>query len=336
MKKFLVRSALALSSLLLAMALIVWWLWIPAAVEASYQFTNAWGEHGVEPGQFNDPTGIAVSDEEEVFVSDSRNGRIQVFNYGGQFKRIIGSAGDGPRQLGRPMNLDIFDGALYVADYWHDRIQVYGLEGTFIRSIGSSGSGPGQFNAPGGVALNARGEIYVADYYNQRVQHFSAEGEFIRQFGNTNTVGSGKGEFNYPTDVAVDSFDRVYVADGYNDRVQVFDASGEFLHKWGGPFAANIFGPFNGWFATVTSLTVDLNGNVFVADFYNNRIQKFTADSHFLTSMGSKGDGDGQFNYAMSVAVAPNGIVFATDLSNNRILTFMQSGIETATPGVDK
>ena len=83
---------------------------------------------------------------------------------------------------------------------------------------------------------------------------------------------SEAGEFNYPTDVAVGSDDTVIVADGYNDRVQVFARDGRFLRKWGGPFAMNVFGPFNGWFATVTSITLDPEGNVFVADFYNNRI----------------------------------------------------------------
>ncbi len=81
----------------------------------------------------------------------------------------------------------------------------------------------------------------------------------------------------------------------------------------------NIFGPFRGWFATVTSITVDDMGNIFVADFYNNRIQKFAADGTFLTGFGEKGSGPGHFDHAMAVAVSSDGTVFATDLLNHRV-----------------
>jgi len=81
-----------------------------------------------------------VSDA-EVFVSDSRNGRIQAFDFDGQFKRQFGHQGKaGLGKLGRPMNLKIHKNELYVADYWHDRIQIFGLDGTFHRAIGSSGT----------------------------------------------------------------------------------------------------------------------------------------------------------------------------------------------------
>ena len=70
--------------------------------------------------------------------------------------------------------------------------------------------------------------------------------------------GFWAGEFNYPTDVALGPEGTLYVADGFNDRIQVFGADGRFLRKWGGPFAMNISGPFNGWFATVTSVIAPL------------------------------------------------------------------------------
>ena len=80
----------------------------------------------------------------------------------------------------------------------------------------------------------------------------------------------------------------LYVADGYNDRIQAFSLDGRFLGKWGGPFAANIWGPFWGWFATVTGLAVDGAGNVFAANSYNHRVQKFSPDGAFLTAFGDK------------------------------------------------
>jgi DNA-binding beta-propeller fold protein YncE len=119
--------------------------------------------------------------------------------------------------------------------------------------------------------------------------------------------------------VAIGPAGAVYVADGYNDRIQAFDRQGAFVRKWGGPFASNIFGPFNGWFATVTAVAVDRQGNLFAADFYNHRIQKFSADGTFLTSFGSQGRGPGQFEHAMAVTVADDGSLFAVDFANSRV-----------------
>jgi DNA-binding beta-propeller fold protein YncE len=217
------------------------------------------------------------------------------------------------------MNLSIAGDELYVADYWNDRVQVFGLDGTPRRAIGRPGNGPGEFNAPGGVAVALNGDLFVADFYNQRIQHLRSDGSFVKQWGETGNIGIWAGEFNYPTDVALGPGGTLYVADGYGDRVQVFSITGGFLRKWGGPLALNIFGPFNGWFATVTGIALDSHGNVYVADFYNNRIQKFAPDGAFLTAFGGQGSGAGQFDKAIAVAVAGDGTVFVADYGNHRV-----------------
>lgn len=301
-----------------------WIAFVPSSKESPYEFVAGWGESGDRPGQFHDPTGIAVVND-EVFVADSRNGRIQVFDMDGHFTRQFGEAGEAPGELGRPMNLTIHGDELYVPEYFNDRIQVFGLDGAPTRMIGAPGAGPGEFNAPGGVAVADDGGMYVADFYNQRIQKLDSKGRFIRQWGETGKVGIGAGRFNYPTDVAIAADGTLYVADGYNDRIQVFDANGEFIRKWGGPLAMNIFGPFNGWFATATSVAIGPEGNIFVADFYNDRIQKFAPDGTFLTAFGETGTGPGQFSHPIAVAVAEDGTVFVADFLNNRIETWRPS-----------
>ncbi len=61
------------------------------------------------------------------------------------------------------------------------------------------------------------------------------------------------------------------------------------------------------------------NGNVFAADFYNHRVQKFNPDGAFLAAFGDKGEGPGRLTYAMGVAVAADGSVFVTDFGNHRV-----------------
>lgn len=279
------QTIIVLLCALLGLPAIGWWAFVPPLQEPAYVFVSAWGEKGTGPGQFQDPTGIAVNDG-EVFVSDARGGRVQVFDLGGRYLRQIGKPGKGIGELARPMNLAISGGELYVAEYWNDRIQVFGLDGSFRRIIGGPGRGPGQFKAPGGVAVAANGDLFVADFYNQRIQQLRADGTFIRQWGTTGKAGIGAGAFNYPTDVALGSDGTLYVADGYNDRIQAFGSGGGLAWKRGGPLAINIWGPFRGWFATVTAVAVDRDGNVFAADFDNNRIQKFSATGTFLTAFG--------------------------------------------------
>ncbi|MFQ5716958.1 MAG: 6-bladed beta-propeller, partial [Nitrospinales bacterium] len=74
-----------------------------------------------------------------------------------------------------------------------------------------------------------------------------------------------------------------------------------------------------GWFATVTSVTVDKAGNVFVADFYNHRIQKFLPDGTFLATFGEEGASPGQFKHPIAMAVTDDGTVFVADYGNNRV-----------------
>ena len=311
------RKIIRLSAgFVIALVLLIaagWLAFVPWPKEPAYGFVMAWGGPGDGPGEFNDPTGIAIAGS-EVFVSDARNHRIQVFDLDGAFKRAFGED-----RLGRPMNLTIAQGELYVADYWNDRIEVFSLDGEYVRGLGTSGGGEGEFNAPGGLAVTPDGDLYVADFYNQRVQHLRADGSYVGQWGKTGEISVRAGGFNYPTAVALGRDGTLYVADGYNDRVQAFTRDGRFANKWGGPFAIDIYGPFNGWFATVTGIAVDDAGDVYVADFYNHRIQKFTADGVFLTAFGAPGQGAGEFNHAIAVAIAPDGTVFVADFGNNRI-----------------
>ena len=88
--------------------------WFPAPQEDGYRFVKAWGRPGSGPGEFNEPIGIAIGGE-RIFVSDSGNDRLQVFDREGGFIDTFGRGGDQPGEVARPMHLDVWDGKLYVA-----------------------------------------------------------------------------------------------------------------------------------------------------------------------------------------------------------------------------
>jgi len=139
-RKTILKMLAAVVAGLVLLVLAGWVTFVPSAKEPGYEFVKAWGGKGTAPGEFSDPTGLAVSGG-ELFVADARNGRIQVFDLDGTFKRMFGRPGDGPGELGRPMNLTIHNGELYVPEYFNDRIQVFSLDGTSKEFIGGKGDG---------------------------------------------------------------------------------------------------------------------------------------------------------------------------------------------------
>lgn len=320
-------AGIVLGGLAVAIAIFVgvgYFLWVPHAKEPPYTLVKTWGHKGSGVGEFRDPNGIAVADG-RVYVADSRNHRIQVFDHTGRYVSQIAVPDDG-----RPMNIAVARGRLYVADYWNDDVLIYGLDGKLLETLGTPGrpgTAQGVFNAPGGVGVNpANGTLYVADFYNQRVQAFAPDGRFLGQWGKTGHKGFlGHGVFNYPIAVAVNAkTGDLYVADGYNDRIQEFGPDGCFVRTWGaGPFGLhlphgiNVLGALAGWLKTPTSVAVGPHSNVFVADQENDRVQKFTAKGVYLTQFGTKPTG--RAYTVAAVAVAANGTVYVTNLADQRV-----------------
>ncbi len=269
--RHLARSLIAVLSLAAALG------WFGGAIhwdrEPPYVLVASWGERGGGPGQFDEPSGIAVSSN-QVFVADAHNRRIQVFDRQGRFQRTFGQ-----EVLQRPMNLSWRRGRLYVADFFADAIFVFDAHGRLQTRISAADG----LHNPGGVDAFPDGTLLVADTYHHRVIQLSEAGRVLQSWGRQGQNGSRAGQFSYPTDVAIRPDGGFYVADGYNDRIQQFAPDGSFLRKWGGPFGANLFGPFKGWFATVTSVALGPDGRVVAADFYNDRVQHFTAEGRYLT-----------------------------------------------------
>jgi tripartite motif-containing protein 71 len=284
--------------------------------------------------QFRYPAGIALGLSAQLFVTDSWNDRIQKFTADGKFITKWGDRGSGEGEFRFPTGIAAdSSGNVYVADFGNSRIQKFTADGKFITKWGSEGSGDGEFSRPQGVTADSSGNVYVADFGNSRIQKFTADGKFITKWG---ARGSGDGEFGSgdaivfvgPTGIAVDSSGNVYVADFGNSRIQKFTADGKFITKWGARGSGD--GEFGSGDAIVfvgpTGIAVDSSGNVYVADFGNSRIQKFTADGKFITKWGARGSGDGEFSRPQGIALDSSGNVYVADSGSDIIQKFTADG----------
>ena len=151
--------------------------------------------------------------------------------------------------------------------------------------------------------------------------------------------GDATGEFNNPGGVAPDSSGNVvYVADTGNHRIQRFTEDGVFELAWGtlcnlddGTGCVDPDGPGplelgDGQFQRPTGVAVAPSGSVYVADWGNDRIQKFNGTGTFIRTWGTKGNANGQFQRPSGVAVGPSGSVYVADERNDRIQRFTEDG----------
>ena len=139
------------------------------------------------PGDFAKPTGIALDKEGNLYVADTLNNRIEIFDADGVFIRTWGKNGDGPGYFARPKGVAIdSDGHVWVADGMQDRVQVFTNEGQLLIVMGGHGLLPGQFQGLVSIASdNRRNRIYTSEIYPGRVQEFryvsDAEADQLRK-----------------------------------------------------------------------------------------------------------------------------------------------------------
>lgn len=288
-------------------------------------FIAKWGRQGRGEGQFSYPEGMVVDDEDHIFVSDYWNSRIEKFTLKGDFVTQWGSAGTDNGWFNKPTGIALGnDGSIYVAEWFNHRIQRFSSDGQFIAKWGDYGNGNGQFKFPGGVAFDGLGNLYVADSDNHRVQKFTSAGQFITTWGSN---GDGDGQFNSPSGITVGSNNYVYVVDSWNHRVQVFTLDGQFIGKWGKHGSGN--GEFDFRFDDwrgMNGIATDSAGNVYVADIFNYRMQKFTSDGLFITKWGTRGGGSNQFYRPIGVAVDSNNNIYVVDGDKDTIQKFTSGG----------
>jgi hypothetical protein len=197
-------------------------------------------------------------------VNDARHVIYEFTNDGKQLVRTLGETdvpGDDGKHFNRPQDIAwLPDGTLLVADgLGNARIAKFDRNGAFVGAFGSRGNGEGQLAGVHGVAVDAQRRIYVADRSNHRIQVFDENGKFLDLWPG----------LRQPNDILISPDQHVWIADGTNAKVLEYDTTGKLLYSWG------TYGTFPGQFWELHQMSVDAEGNLYGADSFGGRVQKF-------------------------------------------------------------
>jgi DNA-binding beta-propeller fold protein YncE len=127
-----------------------------------------------EPGEFGGASNVAVDSDNNVYVTDTMNNRVEIFDADGNFISQFGKHGDGPGYFARPKGIAVdSDGHIWVADQYQDRVQVFNRDGQLLTYIGDvHASGLGQFKALTGIAIDKQNRVFTTEQYPGRMQMF--------------------------------------------------------------------------------------------------------------------------------------------------------------------
>ena len=232
--------------------------------------------------------------------------------------------------VGKPTGLTFekHDGVkyLYVSDHNAGRVFRYNLNDGTRTQIGFPGRTDGLFTWPDAIAIDpATRDLYIADRMLHRVTRITQSGAFVMKWGDSGTLtnrfghpnaGSAPGQFNGPQGLAIDAAGHVYVSEHENHRVQKFRVtqSGgrwnvETVATWGK------LGSGPGDMATPYGITFDAAGTLWVADGFNSRLQRFTANGELLSQLSIRGANEPHLVVTWA-AFAPNGDIYASITSD--------------------
>ena len=239
----------------------------------------------------------------------------------------------------------------------------FDANGTFVRSYGGN-----MFTRAHGIKVDAQGNIWATDVGAHAVYKVDRSGKILLTLGIKGEPGewneaAGSRKLNQPTDIAIAANGDVFVSQGHTPgangdaRVLKFDKDGKFLTQWGGK------GTEPGKFQVAHGLGIDPQGNLWVADRENQRIQVFTPAGGFVREMkfaglpcslvigpqmvfmvngfagqivqmdlngkvqavmGKPGTGPGEFGEAHVMAMSPKGEIFVADSVNATLQKFVR------------
>jgi sugar lactone lactonase YvrE len=291
-----------------------------ALAAVQYEYAGAVGE----PGEFNNPLGLALDQNGRLLVADASNNAIKIFAGNsitlqpGDYE-LVDTWLDDTR--GRFLLMGEMaqgkDGRMYVVD-WYEislssvkaQIQVFSASGEYLDQIRDL--------VPSGLAFDSAGNLFTYNLMNRRIEKFSPDGEFIEGWGPANPQTGIEESWKQ---LAIDADDNLYIVNIREGTIHKYSADGVYLDAWGAP------GSQPGQLDYPSGIAI-YGERVYVADSGNNRVQVFDLNGAFILEWGNQGTGDGQFfdEGMRGIAVDSHGYVYVADGELDRIQKFTPEG----------
>ncbi len=294
---------------------------VAAAGEVAFELIYAVGDSGIGRRNFDRPVDVVEDREENIYVVDQGNNRVQVLDRRGNFVREWGGRGFSPGSFDTPsaIAMDPISGNLYVVDSGNHRVQKFDPNGKLLMTLGRLGSGRGDFNKPSDVAIDRKGNLFVADTGNNRIQKFDSSGKFLAEWGR---FARRRGtELNNPVSLAYsdEGFGAIFVLNSPECRVQKFDIDGNLVNTW------MLHKAGEGALCGPSRIRIERRRyTVYIADTENSRVVLFTKD----------GDPLGELKEGKAPFRKPGGLfindlftedVIVADTGNNLIQKFRRT-----------
>lgn len=262
----------------------------------------------------NKPMDVSVIGQ-FIYVTDTNNKRVQVFDLGGNPLFKFGQEGEGPGKFKFPYGIaGDSKGNVYIADLYNGCISVHDSKGKFIRFFAEKDPREKLIDTPGGLRIY-NDKVYVTDIGKSKLYVFDINGKMLQEIGR---IGLGPGEFRAPNAVTVDKESNIYVVDTGNQRVQVFDKSGKFLRIINGSPKGN--GPSS--LVNPRGIGIDSRGIIYVVSNFTHYLYGFDQEGNQAFVIGGNGSANDQFDLPNGLFISENNEIFITDTMNQRVAVY--------------
>jgi DNA-binding beta-propeller fold protein YncE len=233
--------------------------------------------------------------------------------------KLLRAFGDGS-EFSRAHGLRIDDdGNLWVTDVGNHFVRKYDSDGNTLMTLGTPGEAGDWneaedkrlFNQPNETAIDSQGNIYVAQGHGvaePKVLKFNPDGELIHQWGSR---GTGPGQFFAAHSIEIDDNDMLYVADRENFRIELFNTDGTFQSEW----------KYN---AMVCGIYLHDDGFMYITTGFDGEFAKLDMTGKLLGSLGSPGNGNGQFGEAHYLVLDADANVYVADVVTRRVQKYQK------------
>ncbi|MBI5467297.1 MAG: SMP-30/gluconolactonase/LRE family protein, partial [Candidatus Kerfeldbacteria bacterium] len=205
------------------------------------------------------------------------------------------------------------------ADTTQQNIKLEEIKLTLLFELTDAGS-LGPMNQPADVVVNSKGDIYVNDVLNFRVNVYNHDGNYKFSFGRqtppADKANPPQGSFSLPLSMTIDKQDKVYVGDVDQNDIQIFTADGKFLKRITVAVKEDMK-PFR-----PNGLFVAESGQILTTDGANHRFLVLDPDGKVIRSVGSGGEGPGNFLFVDGILMTPDSIICVVDVMNCRVQEF--------------